>query len=84
MKIDENYSLENDANNWILKYEREGDINPDTGKPIISTDKWYCSSLQSALTRYFNETTKPTKAVRELLLSVNTAMDSIKKLTKGL
>ncbi len=83
MKLDKNYSLDNDANQWILNYEREGEINPKTNKPTISRDKWYCRSLQSALKRYLNESVKPSLDVQELYANIDCAIERIIELTNN-
>ena len=70
IQLDNNYRLESDSNQWTLIYEKEGDINPKTNKPTISTDKWYCTSLGSALDRYVNEASKVSKTAEELLIQL--------------
>lgn len=67
MKIDNNYSIENDSHQWILKYEREGDINQKTGKPTKSESKWYCGTLKQALQRYLDECLKPAKDAQTII-----------------
>lgn len=68
--LDKNYRLENDSNNWVLIYEMEGDINPKTNKPTVSTDKWYCTSLTTALNRYVNESTKASETAEDLMVQL--------------
>ncbi len=67
MKIDNNYSIENDSHQWILKYEREGDINQKTGNPTKSESKWYCGTLKQALQRYLDECLKPAKDAQTII-----------------
>lgn len=81
MKLDDNFYLEADTNQWILHYEKEGDINPKTNKPIKHIDKWYCGSLKSALNRYLNESVKSATTVQELSALVNISMERIIELT---
>ena len=80
MIIDENYKLENDSNQWVLIYEKEGEINPKTDKPIISKDRWYCSNLESALNRYANEASKVADNIERLqieLVRIHGAINSL-------
>lgn len=67
MRIDENYSIENDSNQWVLEYTSKGDINPKTNKPTISTNKWYCSNLKQCLSRYLDESLKPADSIQTLI-----------------
>lgn len=66
IRLDENFYLEPDSNNWTLNYELKGGINPETGKPKVSKDVWYCSRLSDALKRYISEAVKPSESVAEL------------------
>ena len=68
--LDENYRLESDSNQWTLLYEKSGEINPKTKKPTISSNKWYCVSLEAVLRRYVNECPKPSKTSGELMLAL--------------
>ena len=81
MVIDEFYSIENDAHQWILKYECEGDINTKTGKPSVSKSKWYCVTLRQALNRYLDESLKLATDVRAVKGHLNIAMERIIELT---
>jgi len=82
IKIDENYFLTNDSNQWILNYEKEGDVSEKTGKPVISKDKWYCSGLNGVLQRYLKEAPKTATSIEELYALTNTAMERIIEVTK--
>jgi len=66
IKLDEEYYLESDSNQWTLNYKSEGPVNEKTGKPTIKTNIWYCANLKACLKRYYNEATKPAKNVIEL------------------
>lgn len=67
IKLDENFYLDPDSNNWTLHYELKGKVNPETGRPKISKDSWHCSNLQSAINRYLTESTKPSESVVDLM-----------------
>ena len=67
IQIDESYFIDPTGMSWNLhKKEKTGEINPETGKEIISTDIWYCSSLSRALLRYTNEASKKAESIRGL------------------
>ena len=47
--INDNWYIEQDQYNYILTFDKEGDINPTTGKPSHTINRWYYSTLQQAL-----------------------------------
>lgn len=60
MKLDEFYTLKGKKYNWELIYnEPTGEINPETNKEIVKTDKWYFPKLEQVLHRYIEEAVKP-------------------------
>ena len=81
MEIDNNYTLENDSNQWTLIYKEQQGINEKTGKPITTVRRWYCSSLTNALKRYFDESLKPSKDIQELKQLIDQSIEKIKKAT---
>ncbi len=80
IKIDEEYFLTNDSNQWVLNYEKEREINKDTGKPTVSTNKWYCGNLNLALVRYLNESVKFSNSVLKLQSLTILAVERITEL----
>ena len=81
IKLDKEFYLENDSNQWTLNYRCEGPVNEKTGKPTISTNIWYCANLKACLKRYYNEATKPAKDVIQLghkLKAVETVINNLK------
>ena len=54
MKLDENYSIEKDPYCWILRYEKTGEINEKTGKPIQTLNETYHNSTKQALAEYLD------------------------------
>lgn len=80
--LDENYYLTNDSNQWVLNFEKEGDINKKTGKVIITRDKWYYSSIQDCLQRYLNENPKSSPNIEHLIRTLEDISDKISSLDK--
>ena len=81
MRLDENFTLTSDSNNWILNYEKEGDINHKTNRPTLTKETWYFGNLNQALNRYVNEVTKISQTVEDLQIqlvkiqgTINTAL----------
>ena len=65
MKLDENFTLENDQNSWTLYYEEnKGKLNKK-GEPIISKNQTYHKNIQHALTAYIDKALKPCESVIE-------------------
>jgi hypothetical protein len=79
--IDENYRIENDVNNFILKYEkRNGIINEKTGKETTSSDEWYFPNIKLALIKYFNESLKTPETITEVLDEIKRVETLISKM----
>lgn len=77
MRLDENFTLTNDSNNWILNYEKEGDINHKTNRPTLTKETWYFGKLDQALNRYVNEATKQSEDVNDLRVQLSRIQDTI-------
>lgn len=52
MKLGENHTLEADGNGFTLTYEKEGEMNPVTSKPILTRKITYHSNLEQSLEAY--------------------------------
>lgn len=65
MKLDKNYTLESDKNNWILSYKSDEKTN-EKGEKYHGTYSWYYPSLKDALQKYMDECLKPCESVEEL------------------
>lgn len=81
MRLDENFTLTNDSNNWILNYEKEGDINHKTNRPTLTKETWYFGNLNQALNRYVNESAKQSETVKDLQIQLAMIQDTINFLT---
>lgn len=69
-KLDENYTLEQDSYNWILKYksERIGQDKDGNDKVIVSTDESYHGTINFALKKYADSVKKNhTKSIETLI-----------------
>lgn len=80
IKLDEEFSLEQDKFCWMLNFRREGEINPETLKPIVSSKTTYHGSLKFALLNYMDECLKPADSVKDLLVRLNMVENRILKL----
>ena len=81
MILDENFTLTNDSNNWMLNYEKEGEINPKTNRPTLTKETWYFGNLNQALNRYVNESAKQSETVKDLQIQLAMIQDTINFLT---
>jgi len=54
MKLDENYQITTDSNNFVLRYEKMI-YDEVKQKDVKSTSQWHCRSLSHALDIYMNE-----------------------------
>lgn len=75
IKLDDNWRIEADSASWNLLYEKVGDINPDTGKPMVSRDVAYYPTLATAFYGYLDKTMKDT-------LDESKILDEIKRVEK--
>jgi hypothetical protein len=80
MKLDENFTLEGEAYNWTLKYEKDTGEKTEKGKPIISKDRWYYPKIEMALKKYFDECLKPAQDVKQLSLKIDEVLETIERL----
>lgn len=79
--LNANYFITCDSNQWVLNYEKTGEVNPKTNKPTISTNTWYCSSLESCLRRYVNEVPKVSETIHDIFEMLSVIEDTIKGIT---
>lgn len=77
IELDQNFSLEADRYAWNLHYRSEGEINEETGKPIITQWVHYHGDIQFALKDYMNASLKPAADVVELLQRIDLAENRI-------
>lgn len=69
--LDENYAIENDVNNFTLRYEKETEvINKTTGKPIKEKDHWYYPTINGCIKKYFQQSMKRPETIQGLLYEV--------------
>lgn len=78
MRLDDNYTIEQDPHNIILRYEKEGDINPKTGKPTITKHEYYYKDVQDALKAYINKSIDVNEDVESVLERLSHAMERVK------
>lgn len=94
LKLDDNYAIDSDAFNVILRFENIGEINPKTGKPIISSSETYHPTLEQAVGSYVNQRLKSAigtdvydldafiSEVRELKKDIFNKVDNLNKTRK--
>ena len=70
MKLDENYTIETDTNNFTLVYESKT-FDEKKKKEVTSTDEWHYPDLKNALKKYVNQVIKPCESVVSLLEKLN-------------
>jgi hypothetical protein len=58
LKLDENYKVEKDENNFVLIFEKEA-YNEKTKKNYMQKDRWYYPKLSQVLDKYLNECLRP-------------------------
>jgi len=58
IRIDEHFSLAADTHCVALYYEKQGDINPETGKHKVSKWETYHANVEQALKKWKDEILK--------------------------
>ena len=81
--LDDNYRIESSENQWTLKFEKIGDINPTTQKPIISKNEFFHNSLQNALKSYIDKKLKVGEDISIDIQNLNKSLDSLLKKAEG-
>lgn len=79
MILDENYNIEKDSYNFILKY-RKVEYSEEKQKDITSTNMWYCRSLSHALGVYLNECLRPCEDVVSLRRELERVEELVNKI----
>lgn len=79
MIIDENYTIEKDAHNYILKYEKEGEMNPKTNKLTITRSESFHMTMRDALNSYMDKVIGCPEEISELLDAIKTAQETVNK-----
>lgn len=77
--LDENYTLEQDSFNWILKYksERIGEDKDGNEKIITSTDESYHGTINFALKKYCDNIKKDHNESVEKLIEVTERLEKM-------
>lgn len=78
IKLNDNYHITNDANNWVLNYKEEK--TKKSGETYEAVDSWYFSKLSDLLSRFLDNEMKDAKTAKELLGKINEVEQIIKKL----
>lgn len=80
IRLDDEYTIEPDTACWALHYRKEGEINPATGKPMLSRDDTYHVNLEMALKAYVDKRLKTDATnVDELLEKLRELHGHVKK-----
>lgn len=69
--LDDCFTLESDKYAWNLHFRKEGEVNPDTGKPVITQWVHYHGHIKFALEDYMDAALKPAADVVQLLQKIN-------------
>lgn len=77
MKLDADYRIETDANNFTLRFEKLI-FDEKKGKEVKSIREWYCKSLGYALNTYLNDCLRPCENIKEVVAELNRVEELIK------
>lgn len=80
IKLDDNWRIDNSSGSATLVFEKEGDINEKTGKPTISKDIFYYSTVKQVLIGYTNRCL----VYSDNITSILSKLESIENLIKNM
>ena len=80
-QIDENYLIETDSYTFVLRMKKIGDINPNTGKPIVRTGEWYFPTINMCLKKYVQECVAMCDDAESILFMLETLNDRIERMS---
>jgi len=81
IQLDDNYSVESDANNFTLKYEEKFTKEvKGKMKEVTSRDEWHYPKMNQALNRYLQESLKPCSTVFNVIDVLNRVENTILEL----
>ncbi len=82
--LDENWWIESDTASWNLYYRKEGDINPNTGNPVVSRDASFHATLEQAMLWYLDRSCKGSLSLSEVLSRLEKAEANIIAAIRGM
>lgn len=82
--LDDNYSMACDTDTCTLYYKKVGEINPDTGKPIVSSNQWYYPNMKVCLKFYLLKSAAESTSISGVLDRINEIENKIDNLCKNL
>jgi len=80
IKLDEFYTVESDASCWMLRYEKFGKPNADTGKTPVSRDVSYHANLKQTLTVYLDNHLKGSTDLQDVMRRITEVEQTIQNL----
>ena len=85
IKLDNEYWIEMDAYNWILKYESEEYAKEVMGdlKMVTTKDEWYYPTLRMCLKSYCDKTLKECSSIEKVIERIDDLNDKIEKFSKS-
>jgi hypothetical protein len=85
LKLDDNYTIETDSNNFILRYSNTyigKDKSTNKDKEITSKAEWFYPTLSGALNTYLNECLKRSDTVNDVYTELKRVENIIAKIKK--
>lgn len=84
IQLDKHYRIERDTASWNLVYEKQGEVNPNTGKPKMSRDVTYHANLKQALVTYLDVSLEGSTDVQSVVAAISAAEERIEKAFDGI
>lgn len=84
MKIDDHFTLEQDSNQFILKFEQACGWDDDKKKYLLNNQRWYYPTLKDALKGYVQKSVPVLSKSEESVLDAQSIIDKIEQSEKNI
>ena len=84
IRLDSEYSIQTDANNFSLLFSREKEVTKKgITKTVVESDAWYNPSLELSLKTYLRESLRECESIEHVLKKIDEVHATIKELKKN-
>lgn len=77
LKIDDDYRIESSTTGCSLVLQAEGEINPNTNKPIEKFDQWFFPDVKACLKKYCKLQTQECRSIESVIEMIDSLMKKI-------
>lgn len=79
MKLDDNYSLIGEENQWTLLYEKKY-FDEKKNKEVVSRNAYYFNKMSDAINSYIDKKLKEKETISEAIKELNYLLEKLKQI----